>query len=95
VRLTRRGRLVAFAASVGILATVVVSAGQIADASGSTAATEHVTVVVQSGQTLWGIARAAAPDHDPRLVISQIRELNDLGTGSIIPGQALVVPTVA
>jgi LysM repeat protein len=78
-----------------VLAAVVVSAGQIADASGSTAATEHVTVVVQAGQTLWGIARESAPGHDPRLVIAQIRELNDLGTRSIVPGQALVVPTLA
>lgn len=94
VRLTPRGRLVAFAASVLALAAVVVGAGQMADASGEASALEFSSVVVQSGETLWGIAREVAPGHDPRLVISQIRDMNDLGTRSIVPGQTLVVPAL-
>lgn len=98
VRLTRRGRLVSVVLSVLMLGAVVIGAGSVADASapqtqGSTALGDSGTVVVQSGQTLWGIALDVAPDHDPRMVISQIRDLNDLGTRSIVPGQTLIVPT--
>ena len=72
---------------------MVLAAGQMADASPEAQAGEPTIVVVQSGQTLWGIARDVAPDHDPRSVIAQIRDLNDLGTRSIVAGQSLVVPT--
>lgn len=93
VRLTRRGRVAAFVASLAALLAVVVGAGQMADASNEASAVQSSSVVVQSGETLWGIAKDVAPGHDPRLVISQIRDLNDLGTRSIVPGQTLVVPT--
>ena len=82
-----------------VLGALVIGAGQVADASagsaqGSVSIGAPASVVVQSGQTLWGIAQEVAPGHDPRLVISQIRDLNDLGTRSIVPGQELVVPTL-
>jgi len=73
---------------------LVVAAGQMADATASPDSAVPSSVVVQSGETLWGIAREIAPGHDPRLVIAQIRELNDLGTRSIVPGQTLVVPSL-
>ena len=96
IRLTRRGRLASFVASVLALTAVVLVAGQVADASSQVRTMEPTMqptmVVVQSGQTLWGIAREVAPDHDPRSVIAQIRHLNDLGTRSIVAGQTLVVP---
>lgn len=94
LRLTRRGRAVAFIGSLVALLVVVIAAGQMADATGSSSAAAPTSVVVQSGETLWGIAREIAPGHDPRLVIAQIRELNDLGTRSIVPGQTLVVPSL-
>ena len=94
VRLTRRGRVTAFVASLAALLAVVVGAGQMADASNEASTVQSSRVVVQSGETLWGIAKDVAPGHDPRLVISQIRDLNDLGTRSIVPGQTLVVPTL-
>lgn len=93
IRLTRRGRLASFLASVLALTAVVLAAGQMADASPQALGVEPTVVVVQSGQTLWGIARDVAPDHDPRPVIAQIRDLNDLGTRSIVAGQTLVVPS--
>ena len=92
VRLTRRGRLAAVTASIAVLATVVLATGQMADASGQVTAVEQQTVVVQAGETLWGIARDVAPNHDPRAVIAQIRDLNDLGTRSIVAGESLIVP---
>lgn len=96
VRLTPRGRVSAFTASVVALLFLVMATGQMADASGA-ASVKPVgasSVVVQAGDTLWAIAQEVAPDRDPRSVVGQIRELNDLGTRSIVPGQTLLLPTL-
>ncbi len=53
---------------------------------------ETVDYRVRSGDTLWTIAEEAAPDDDVRGVISEIRDLNDLESSLIIPGQTLLVP---
>ena len=98
MRLTRRGRLVAFSASVAALGAIVIGAGQVAGASGSMSeASKSPTpqvVVVQAGETLWGIAREVAPGSDPRGVVRQIRQMNDLGTIPVVPGQSIVVPVL-
>lgn len=93
IRLTRRGRLAAFAASLAALAVIVVGAGHIADASASEQSAQHSVVVVQAGDTLWGIAKEIAPNTDRRAVVHQIRQLNDLGTRSLQAGQSIVVPS--
>src|SRR5688572_2334081 len=47
-------------------------------------------IVVESGQTLWSIAKAQiGPEEDPRPYIDQILDLNDLPTSSLQPGQVL------
>jgi LysM repeat protein len=49
--------------------------------------------VVQTGDTLWSIARTVAePGQDLRPVVATISELNRLHGDGILPGQALVVP---
>ena len=40
-----------------------------------------------------GIAREVAPGSDPRGVVRQIRQMNDLGTTPVVPGQSIVVPS--
>jgi LysM domain. len=92
LRLTARGRLVAFLASLLALAALVVGAGQMVEATAGTGNGEPVAVVVGGGDTLWGIAQDIAPDQDPRSVVGQIRSLNDLGTRPIVPGQSILVP---
>jgi len=98
LRLTRRGRLVAFSASVATLGAIVIGAGQVAGASGSDSEASNSpvpqVVVVQAGETLWGIAREVAPGSDPRGVVRQIRQMNDLGTTPVVPGQSIVVPVL-
>ena len=48
---------------------------------------------VRSGDTLWSIAEYVGPDHaDVRAVIAEIRDLNDLESSLIRPGQNLLVP---
>lgn len=51
--------------------------------------------VVAEGDTLWDIARSVVgPEGDPRPVVQEIRELNDLETSStLLPGVRLIVPS--
>ena len=86
VRLTRRGRIVVVLAVLA-LASPAVSTGQ-------THHTAAHTVVIRGGETLWDLAGRIAPDEDPRVVISDIVDLNNLSdAGSIRVGQELYVPT--
>ncbi|MBX6394681.1 MAG: LysM peptidoglycan-binding domain-containing protein [Alicyclobacillaceae bacterium] len=51
------------------------------------------TVVVQEGDTLWGIAeRFAGPDVDRRQWIFQVRRMNHLEDATIYPGMVLRIP---
>lgn len=59
--------------------------------SKSTTDIQYVTYIVQPGQTLWDIAKELHPGEDPRRLIFQIREVNDI-TPIIQPGQAIKVP---
>ncbi|WP_246036304.1 LysM peptidoglycan-binding domain-containing protein [Sinomonas susongensis] len=98
LRLTRRGRLVlialpAFLASVLLLAVL---SGLIAPAHAgdSPASVTHTTqVTLQEGQSLWTVASQYAPDRDPRVVIGEIVELNNLDSTKVLPGQQIQVPT--
>ena len=85
----RLGRWARLALTVTVLAAAVVIAVSLMATSGSTAL---VDVTVTPGDTLWSIAAQAAPDRDPRAVIDEIRQLNDV-TGSVLPvGVVLRVP---
>jgi LysM domain len=86
----RLGRWARFALTVTVLATVIVVIATLT--AGSTTAT-MVDVTVGPGDSLWSIASAAAPDRDPRAVIDDMRQLNDLA-GDVLPvGMVLRVPT--
>lgn len=54
---------------------------------------EMIEVVVQPGDTLWGLAREYAPSRDPRETIYIIRGANDgLDPGRLQPGDVVLVP---
>ncbi|MGH8824466.1 MAG: LysM peptidoglycan-binding domain-containing protein [Jiangellaceae bacterium] len=56
---------------------------------------DTTTVVVESGDTMWGLARSIDAQADPRAVVDAIVELNGLPSGADIhPGDVLVVPLV-
>ena len=52
-------------------------------------------VTVEAGDSLWTLAQRVAPEHDPRDVVAQIRDLNDLPGAGLVPGQQLVLPVAA
>ena len=48
--------------------------------------------VVQPGDTLWDIARALAPDRDPRAVVHELADT--AGGAALEPGQRIVIAEV-
>jgi LysM repeat protein len=99
LRLTRRGRvvligipLVLLAALLFFLAGFLNAPAKAADSAADLAVTPTVSVTVQSGASLWGIAAEVAPERDPRDVIADIVQLNNLNAGTVLPGQQLFVP---
>ena len=50
------------------------------------------TVVVQPGDTLWGIAAARYPEDDVRVRIDEIERLNGLHSPQIDVGEVLQLP---
>ena len=93
IRLTARGRIVlALLASFLILGTWLTVGGGSADASTDPGIVVGGTVVVQSGESLWSIATELAPNSDPRDMVMRIRDMNNLGSSHVYPGQSLTVP---
>jgi Tfp pilus assembly protein FimV len=93
VRLTRRGRLTVFLASlVAVLALgIALGAGSMASEEPGTP-TPTRTVVVGPGDTLWGIAGELASDGEVRAMVDRIEGLNALDTAMVQSGQRLRVP---
>lgn len=97
VRLTRRGRVLVVLALAAVLLAVLtfgMSAASQADSEAPVPAAIGVTTV-QSGETLWGVARRIAPDADVRQLVAQIRELNDMGSSTLLAGQQLLLPVAS
>lgn len=94
LRLTRRGRLVVFAAALlvtlsALLLAVMPSVVATVTAAESVPLSE---VTVQPGDTLWEIAAAADPGGDVTSTVDEIAELNALNDGQLRVGQELAVP---
>jgi len=55
---------------------------------------ETVFVTVQRGDSLWSLAKTYGPENaDPRVVIYNIQQLNQLDSADIYPGDVLEIPT--
>lgn len=92
VRARRRRRFVRrrFAAALAVCALLVLAHGAVAHAHG--AHSIERTVVVQPGDTLWGLGERYAPPHaDLRRWVYAVERLNHVG-GLIVPGQRLRLP---
>jgi hypothetical protein len=94
LRLTRRGRLVVVALFLGVLfgGGVLFGTGVSKAGASDAAGPAHQYVVVQPGQTLWGIAKQIAPHDDPRATIEAIRRLNSLPDTGVQAGQRIALP---
>lgn len=55
----------------------------------------HRTYVVRPGDTIFSIAsRAASDGADPRPLVDAIEGANGIEAGQLVPGQALLIPSV-
>lgn len=89
-RYQRSALLVAFGL---VLIALIASALYAREDGPATDVGAATVVVVQQGDTLWGIAlRYGPPDADPRATVAQIRRANDVAGSLIYPGDALRVP---
>ena len=90
LRLTRRGRLVVFGASLAAMLGLgfVAATGSLADDQ-----PEPTRVVtVQPGQTLWDIASRVSSGGDVRSTMAHLEAINHLDTTTLQVGQHLQVP---
>ncbi len=97
LRLTRRGRVVfgslATVMVAGLLALVATFAGPQAFASEEGASGQQFHyVVVQPGASLWSLATELDPEADPRDLVAEIVQLNQLAGSGIEAGEAIAVP---
>lgn len=91
VRLTRRGRVLLVLLAVFLLLTVF-SLGRVTSTA-TPPPQPRATVVMQSGETLWQLAKRVAPGKDPRVTIDRILRDNGIKTADQVrTGQQLVLP---
>lgn len=93
VRLTRRGRLaltLLFVVAITVLVSVFGSTSAATGEKGAPVPTR--TVVVEEGDTLWGIAGDVADPGEVREMVHRIQELNALSGSGLAVGQKLAVP---
>ena len=100
LRLTRRGRFVFIGVPLILLAALILTLSgflnapaKAAESAAGLSLTPTVTVTVQPGESLWAIAEAVAPERDPRDVVTDIIQLNNLEAARVVPGQALFIPS--
>ena len=94
LRLTRRGRVVVVLVFFTVLMAAVLALGGYSAATDSRGPAQPTrTVVVEEGDTLWGIAAAIAGPGDVREVVHELEELNALPGPQLVEGQRLAVPT--
>jgi hypothetical protein len=84
----RRTRLLALLL---VAASLLMVAPGLARGDGPERPVARVTYTVQAGDTLWVIARRAAPERDPREVVDELIRDNRL-QGQLHPGQQLSLP---
>jgi hypothetical protein len=93
VRLTRRGRLVVFLASLMLVLGAALFLGATSVATGEKGTDQPTEkVMVGEGDTLWDIAAGLADDGEVRAMMTTIRELNALDSSMLVAGQELFVP---
>lgn len=95
LRLTRRGRIVvvlAIALSAFVLGALGAMSAVASPASSPAPLQGWSQIVVQPGETLWHIASRTSAQGDPRAVMTEIRQVNELSGSQLSAGQRIWVP---
>lgn len=96
LHLTRRGRVVfTTLAALPLIAGALVFAlngGMAAANNGASVETPFEYVTIEAGQSLWQLAESVDPTADPRELIAEIVNLNQLPSEDVQPGQRLALP---
>ncbi len=95
LRITRRGRAVlagVVAAPFVVAVFTSVLGGAAATATSTVIDAPPTVVTVEAGQSLWQIAAIVAPEANPADVVADLIAHNALESGSVLPGQTLVLP---
>lgn len=63
--------------------------------AGGSEQSSYIKVTVQPGDTLWKIAKdnSIQNNKDVRCLIYEIRQVNNLQTATLMPGQIIKIPT--
>ncbi len=93
--LTKRGRAVLLFLAATPLAMAALffalnGGGANASLDGSSDSFQYVTV--DEGESLWQVAQEIAPNADPRDVIQQLMQLNQLDSADVFAGVQLAIP---
>jgi hypothetical protein len=92
LRLTRRGRILLAVCLIALFTAVSALAIWPSEATGRADSPDYTWVIVGPGETLWQLARDAAPGVDPRETIDRIIEMNSLTGANVQAGQRIAVP---
>jgi nucleoid-associated protein YgaU len=92
LRLTGRGRVLVTVLALALGVALAAVLGAAVDGGGGLRLAGESTVVVQPGDTVWGIASSVSGDEDVRAVVYEIQHLNHLGDAPLVPGQILRLP---
>ncbi len=100
IHLTRRGRVLVVLGLVALLYAAFSlgragSQASTAETRPQPAAVPLAEVTVEPGESLWTLARRIAPRHDPRDVVRQLKDVNDLADPDLRVGQRLRLPVAA
>ncbi len=94
LQLTLRGRRLIISLALGLILAVAMPAlTDLAGANNQAGTKEQIAtwVTIKPGDTLWAIAGEISPERDPREVVWEIKQLNDLSAG-LIAGQQIRIP---
>ncbi len=72
-----------------ILAILVIMISYVSSIAKATFEPKQITITVHRGDTLWSIARKLDPNSDPRRVIEEIKQRNNLKSSALMKGQRL------
>ncbi len=88
LRLTRRG-IGALAGLTALLTAALLWIAHLSAPAASALGGRPESITVRTGDTLWSIAAAVAPERDPRQVVADLERINQLRSPVLVPGQLL------